>query len=224
MGTPSTDPLTLDTPPSNPLTLGTPSGDGGSGNNAYEKKQKQKTSKVWDDFSAIEVGGVKKSQCNWCKRLFAISKSSSTSTLGRHLGACVKYVEFNNNKKQKTLTFDPSEMGGVGSLSKFSFNEKKVREFAGHMVLFHEYPFNMMEYELFNKFIRACTPHWKKISRATLKNDYIATYLNEKKNMKTLLNGVDKVNITTNMWISSQRVSYMVVTCHFVDSDRFIQK
>jgi len=42
----------------------TPPGDGSSGNSAYEKKQRQKTSKVWDDFSQIEVGDVKKSQCN----------------------------------------------------------------------------------------------------------------------------------------------------------------
>jgi len=35
---------------------------------------------------------------------------------------------------------------------------------------------------------------------------------------------LDKVNITTDMWTSAQRVSYMVVTCHFVDSDWFLQK
>jgi hypothetical protein len=68
-------------------------------------------------------------------------------------------VESNNSKKQKTLTFDPSEMGRVGSLSNFSYNEKRVRELTAHMVLFHEYPFNMMEHELFNKFMMACTPH-----------------------------------------------------------------
>jgi hypothetical protein len=58
-------PLTMDTPPTNPPTLGTSPaivdpltlgstltpGDDSSGNSAYEKKQRQKTSKVWDDFS-----------------------------------------------------------------------------------------------------------------------------------------------------------------------------
>jgi hypothetical protein len=82
----------------------------------------------------------------------------------------------------------------------------------------------MMEHELFNKFMRACTPHWKKISRATVKNDCIAVYNIEKNKLKTLLSGVDRVNITTDMWTSSQRVSYMVVTCHFVDSNWVLQK
>jgi hypothetical protein len=46
----------------------------------------------------------------------------------------------------------------------------------------------------------------------------------EKKKLKTFLGRVDMVNITTDMWTSAQRLSYMVVTCHFVDSDWFLQK
>ena len=72
-----------------------------------------------------------------------------------------------------------------------------------------------MEYEIFKKFMKACTSHWKKISRTTIKNDCISTYNIEKK--KALLCGLDKVNITTDMWTSAQRVLYMVVTCHFID-------
>jgi hypothetical protein len=39
-----------------------------------------------------------------------------------------------------------------------------------------------------------------------------------------MLSRVDKINITIDMWTSSQRLSYMVVTCHFVDFDWFIYK
>ena len=92
------------------------------------------------------------------------------------------------------------------------------------MVLLHEYLFNVMEHELFNKFMRACTPHWKTISRAIVKSDCIATYNIKKKKLKTLLSRVDRVNITTDIWTSSQRFSYMVVTCHFVDSNWLLQK
>jgi hypothetical protein len=88
---------------------------------------------------------------------------------------------------------------GGAVLTNFSYNEKRVRGLAAHMVLFHEYPFNMMEPELFNKFMKACTPHWKKISRATLKSDCMASYLSEKKKIKAMLGGVEKVNITTDI-------------------------
>ncbi|XP_062147730.1 zinc finger BED domain-containing protein DAYSLEEPER-like [Alnus glutinosa] len=205
--------VTVDTPHFDPPTVRTTSptvshtvgsvptpGDVSTSTSVFEKKQRQKTSKVWDDFSQVEVLGVKKSQCNWCKRLFAVSKSSSTSTLGRHLVACVKYVE-SNSKKQKVLTRDRGELGGGASLTNFSFSEKRVRELAVHMVLFHEYPFNMMEHELFNKFMKVCTPHWKKISRATLKSDCITIYLSEKKKIKAMLGGIEKVNITTDIGV-----------------------
>ena len=46
----------------------------------------------------------------------------------------------------------------------------------------------------------------------------------EKKKLKTHLSGVDRVNITTDMCTSFQRVSYMVATCHFVDSNWLLQK
>jgi hypothetical protein len=133
-------------------------GEGGSA--AFQKKERQKTSKVWNDFSSITVAGVRKNQCHWCKGLFAVWKSSTTSTFSRHLTGCKKFVELNNRKKQKTLCFEPSDDNdGFGTVSNFVYNEKRVRELAAHMVLLHEYPFNMMEHELFNKFMRACTPH-----------------------------------------------------------------
>jgi hypothetical protein len=73
--------------------------------NVYGKRESRKTSPVWNDFDIVEVGGVKKSQCKWCKKLFAISSSSSTSTLCRHLVVCLKYVSA--NKKQKCIGLDP---------------------------------------------------------------------------------------------------------------------
>jgi hypothetical protein len=81
---------------------------------------------------------------------------------------------------------------------------------------------------LFNKLIRFTTPHWQQMSRAsamsdclatTAMSDCFATYEIEKKKLKTLFRGVDKVNITTDMWNSQQEISYVVVTCHFIDSD-----
>jgi hypothetical protein len=82
----------------------------------------------------------------------------------------------------------------------------------------------MIQHELFNKFMKACIPYWKKISRATVKSDCTATYNIKKKKLKTLLSGIDWVNITADMWTSSQRVSYVVITCHFVDSNWLLQK
>jgi hypothetical protein len=95
--------------------------------------------------------------------LFVVGKSSTTSTLSRYLTRCKKLVKLNNCKKQKTLSFELSnDNDGFGTLTNFVYNEKRVRELVANMVLLHDYPLNMMEHEFFNKFMKACTPHWKK--------------------------------------------------------------
>jgi hypothetical protein len=48
-------------------------------------------------------------------------------------------------------------------------------------------------------------PLKKIISRVTVKNDYITTYQNEKRKLRTLSKIVDKVKITTDMWTSYKK-------------------
>jgi hypothetical protein len=37
----------------------------------------------------------------------------------------------------------------VGSVTNFTYDEKKAREVCSHMILYHEYPFNIMEHQFF---------------------------------------------------------------------------
>jgi hypothetical protein len=94
--------------PNQPINIVSPvvgeAGDGSvsvtSKNPLYKRKERKKTVKVWNNFDSITIGGgVKKSQCQWCKRLFAVRKSSTTSILNRHLTSCAKFIEHNNSKK-----------------------------------------------------------------------------------------------------------------------------
>ncbi|KAA8521407.1 hypothetical protein F0562_012101 [Nyssa sinensis] len=113
----------------------------------------------------------------------------------------------------------------AGSIANFKYDRAKVRELTAHMTLYHEYPFMQMDDVIFNKFMRANTPYWQKITRTTIKNDCISAYEIEKKKLKTLFKSINKVNITTDMWKSSnQKIGYMVVTGQFIDSDWNLQK
>ncbi|KAL5789667.1 hypothetical protein ACOSQ2_004555 [Xanthoceras sorbifolium] len=67
----------------------------------------------------------------------------------------------------------------------------------------------MMEY---------CQPRYEVMSRNTLKSEIFKLYNIEKdKTLKLLENIESKVAITTDMWTSSTKVGYMVVTMHFID-------
>ncbi|XP_062176105.1 zinc finger BED domain-containing protein RICESLEEPER 2-like [Alnus glutinosa] len=173
---------------------------------ACERKPRKKTSPIWKDFKELLQSGVKKAQCIHCKSILGIPASSATTQFHRHLNSCIPLIVA--SKKQKVITFD-SDCGSVGSRSCFTYDHKKVRELASHMILYHDYPFMVVEHVLFNKFMRANTPYWQKISRTTAKSDCMSTYEIEKKKLKNLLKNVNKVNITTDMWTLGQRVSYM---------------
>ena len=92
------------------------------------------------------------------------------------------------------------------------------------MILVHEYPFNTMEHEVFNVFMKTATPYYQKISRNTARNDCISTFELEKKKLKTMLGSVNRVSLTTDFWKSRQKIGYMCLTCHFVGSSWKLQK
>ena len=126
---------------------------------AYQRKQKAKTSHVWEHFVEVKIKGKAKHQCKWCKRTFCVSSSSCTSTLGRHLKKCNIFLGAKDKKKQNVLFIDGTRDGdGVGSIRNFTYDERKSIELCSHMILDHEYPFNIVEHVLFNKFAKSLEP------------------------------------------------------------------
>ena len=87
------------------------------------------------------------------------------------------------------------------------------------MIMVHELPFAFTEYELFNLLMKTASPDYQRISRATAKADCWTSYEVEKKRLNGLLKTVDRISITTDMWKSGQKIQYMVLIAHFVDSD-----
>jgi hypothetical protein len=92
------------------------------------------------------------------------------------------------NKKQKSIALDPDATGDL-SMSNYTFKIEKSRELVVHIILCHDYPFNIMKHEMFNKFCKSLNPLWKKVSRATIRKNCFTTYNIEKKKLKTFLEG-----------------------------------
>ncbi|KAA8544945.1 hypothetical protein F0562_019660 [Nyssa sinensis] len=191
---------------------------------AFQRKPRKRTSTIWNDFEeVVDADGSKKVKCNYCLAKFNMPSTGATTQFHRHLKRCTQYQLA--SKKQIVLSVETVASDCAGSIANFKYDRAKVREHAAHMTLYHEYPFMQMEDVNFNKFMRANTPYWQKITRTTIKNDCISAYEIEKKKLKTFFKSINKVNITTDMWKSSnQKIGYMVVTGHFIDSDWNLQK
>nr|XP_027082542.1 zinc finger BED domain-containing protein RICESLEEPER 2-like [Coffea arabica] len=212
------------------LNKGTETGEKGAveGANPFEKKQRKKKSTIWEDMTIVkQPDGTLKVQCNHCKELFVKNPSGATSQHKRHLKNCLQKrlaVGEENQKRQQVLSFTEGPSDGITSITNFSYDHAKVRELAAHMVLVHEYPFSMLDHVVFNKFMKAASPFYKKINRQTVKEDCVTAFMLEKRRLRNILKGANRISITTDLWKSGQKIQYMVVTGHFVDSDWVLQK
>ncbi|KAG6488202.1 hypothetical protein ZIOFF_056961 [Zingiber officinale] len=164
----------------------------------YASKKRKRTSKAWAHFKEVTL--------------------PDGTTKG-----CMKKKITKQEQNNITLSTTIVESETVNAVHNFKYGHGKIREILSHMIIVHELSFLFSEYEIFNLLKRTATPYYQKISRATVKKDCIVSYEIEKKKVMTSLKDVSRVSVTTDLWKSDQKVSYMVVTCHFVDSSWNLQ-
>ena len=176
-------------------------------------KKRKKTFMVWNEINEVVMKvGTKKAKCIYCKARMSLNPLATTSHLKRHLYSCTKRkIEVN---RQKTLNYQPNgsnvEVDLVGapllapSIGGFigKYDQYKVREAVSHWVLMHEHRFSIVEEEGFNFMMRITNPQLERITRKSLKNDYMVVYKNEKRKLKALLKGINKISLTTDLWKS----------------------
>ncbi|XP_042467208.1 zinc finger BED domain-containing protein RICESLEEPER 2-like [Zingiber officinale] len=191
----------------------------------YAPKKRKWTSKVWDDFKEVTLpDGTIKAECIYCKHLLTINKTGVTSHFLRHLKGCMRKHISDKGQKNISVTTTIVESKTVNAVQNFKYDHGKIREILSHMIIVHELPFLFSEYEMFNLLMRTATLYYQKISRTTVKKDCTTSYEIEKKKVMESLKDVNRVSVTIDLWKSDQKVSYMVVTCHYVDSSWNLQK
>ncbi|KAK8936844.1 hypothetical protein KSP39_PZI012699 [Platanthera zijinensis] len=100
-----------------------------------------------------------------------------------------------------------------------------MRQVVAEWVLMHEISFSMVEDKGFNRMMRCAQPLWEHISRFKVKKDCVTIYNNEKAKLKRLLDATSKMSLTTDLRKSkNQKMEYMVITVHFIDSNWKLQK
>jgi hypothetical protein len=100
-----------------------------------------------------------------------------------------------------------------------------MREIIATAIMVHGYPFTVVEDDIWMWAFEYANPDFCKVTHKTTSSDCVALFENEKKVLKKLLENVNKISLTTDMWKSShQVVEYMVITKHFNDAGWNIQK
>ncbi|XP_019167735.1 PREDICTED: zinc finger BED domain-containing protein RICESLEEPER 1-like isoform X2 [Ipomoea nil] len=168
--------------------------------------------------------GEEKVQCNHCNFKLKKQKDGTTTQYKRHLDNCIKRRI--NLSGQRNICVVPStqKSESVSGVQSWKYDQARMREVISHMIMVHELPFSFVEYELFNIVMQSASPYYERIGRTATTKDCWSTYELEKKRVQGLLNSVDKISITTDIWTSNQNIQYMVITSHFVDMDSKLQK
>ncbi|CAA0831026.1 Unknown protein [Striga hermonthica] len=140
----------------------------------FRQKKRARKSKAWDDFKDVVVGMEKTlmSECIHCQKIFLKTKTSTTTSLLRHMNVCHKRLVKLKKPKQQKINFPAAgDSSARPYLHTGKFDMAGMREAAAEWVLMHEHPFSIMEEDGFNLMLKRGMPEWNKISRTSSKND-----------------------------------------------------
>jgi len=199
-----------------------------------EKKRKEvePRSPVWDHFVRIKDSKnvTQEGKCIYCAKIYKCeSKKHGTSSLRAHMQSCLKNPH-SKDLRQSLLTFqavstsDASEPV-VGEIGAWVFNQESIRRALVEMIIIDELAFRFVEGIGFRRFIVVACPRFIVPSRWTISRDILVVFEEERLKLKAFLReSTHRVSITTDSWTSIQRINYMVVTAHFIDSEWKLHK
>ncbi|KAK8636160.1 hypothetical protein V6N13_004868 [Hibiscus sabdariffa] len=111
------------------------------------------------------------------------------------------------------------------TFSTWKFDEDAIRKALIHMIIVDELPFRIVEGEGFKLFLSRACPRFHPPSQFVVRKDCLDLF-NAMKNLMKKFFGQDtsRICLTTDTWTSLQRVSYMVLTAHWIDEEWMLQK
>nr|GME05553.1 zinc finger BED domain-containing protein RICESLEEPER 2-like [Ipomoea batatas] len=134
---------------------------------------KRLRSTVWEHFTKIQVNGLNKAECKYCKKLLGGESKNGTKHLHDHHKIC--RMRPYQPLRQQTLTFNKDKDGNV-NVNNYTFDPIATRQGLGRMIVKHEYSLNMVEHSGFREFMQLAQPLFKVPSRNTIRSDILKQY------------------------------------------------
>ncbi|CAB5380658.1 unnamed protein product [Rhizophagus irregularis] len=100
------------------------------------------------------------------------------------------------------------------------FMKNFLQEGNPQMVVADDQPFTIVESDEFHDLIKLCNPIALIPSTDTVRNDVLDTFKNYQTTMQNLLqNSPGKISFALDRWISPNIISFLEITCHYIDTD-----
>jgi len=171
-------------------------------------RKRANESSVWEHMEKKENG---KAECRLCKRLFA-AVGGSTSGLKGHLQTMHPDVVAKSQQTQPTL---PSF--GVNPQRKCN-NERqeKITVLLTKVIVANMLPLSLVDNAEFREMMEFIEPNFKMPCRQTMTNRIDSTKVEVEKRVRTELDAVPAVSLTSDIWTSLSNDAYMSVTSAYI--------
>lgn len=192
------------------------------------KDIKRSRSVIWDHFEKVPKSPGK-AKCLICGALY--QHSHNTSNLFKHLST--HHGGTYENAKQQKLSLKPSDQtmhkkqctidNLLPKKGKYLPESQKVKELDKlllKMITTDLQPASIVEDSGFQKFVSGLDPRYELPSRRKIMRNMLPSeYNSAKASLKKLLEEIEDIALTTDIWTSRQTQTFMCVTAHFINSD-----
>ncbi|TVU23008.1 hypothetical protein EJB05_32734 [Eragrostis curvula] len=187
------------------------------------KKQRELKSVYWKEFEPVYVNGeILYAKCIHCHYNLTARQDIGTSNLKKHLERCKARAKVNVMVEKLRAGATPAD---IDALENWAYDYDEARAALVRMIVLHELPFSLVEYDGFRDFVFKLNPIFKMVSRTTIKVDCMRTYEEGKLELQEAFKDINsKVSLTADMWTSNQTLGYLCVTCHHINSEWKIRK
>ena len=143
-----------------------------------------------------------------------------------HIKGCThKIFQDVIEKRQAAIPFKCVSSGNPLITYGVGCSNEMMREIIATVAMVHEYPFNVVEDDIWMWAFEYANPDFRKVTQKTTRSVCLTLLENEKNMLKKHLESVSKINLTTYMWKSShQIVGYIVITRHIIAARWNLQK
>lgn len=143
------------------------------------------------------------------------STASKIVTLNKCVSDCSTSLPQPKRKKQLKL------FGGSSTTELSDSNKKDLDDSLLKMVVLDYQPFSFVENAGFREFVNKLNSLYKIPDRKHLTNTMLANkYADAVSTVKKIINEVNYVSVTTDIWTSDSNKAYISLTCHFVYNDK----
>lgn len=187
-----------------------------------EKPQELKVSKrqtgpsfVWDHFK--KCAGSQEAICNHCGS--KIKTKGNTSNLIHHLQSMHKNYANKPISKPALPTNLDNYLNKVKCYENGSARKNAIDEAIMRMIAIDIQPFSVLEDKGFCELVHLLDPRYKIPSKKFFRNVLLENKYDDMKSLlKSMLQNVSHVALTTDCWTSKAVDGYITVTCHFINS------